>query len=817
MVGSTGIGKGSVLPARRRRIEGETGATARTGPAVSLVFGFRITISSAEHAPRDVARIDRNFVPNSAAVAARIARFDPESHAAWAPNTPCSARRPAPGRCYDPRESDMRAHRRHRNRSASASHRATTAPRRDASVAVAALVAATLLGFIPGSQAESRARAARPAPAPFLRLAGEMPGDLFGTSVAANGDVNGDGRNDVVAGAQWNDADAGNAGRAYLYFAGPGGAAGPAASVVLHPDQVQSRALAGYSVAIVGDVNGDGRDDVAVGAPTSRNSGRVFLYWGGPAVNGTPDRVLAGLRTGEFFGGAIAGTGDMNGDGFNDVYAGAPWFVAVGAHVTRVGRGYLFFGGTGTGSIVDVVTEARPIGGVTDQLQFTTSVAAAGDVNGDGFADVLVGQPADGHFVAGRAYIFYGGVPVHRFPDIIFLSEDPHYRVGHAVSKAGDFDGDGVDDFLIGAPDSGEDGILTGGRAYLYRGGQTGEERSAMDLRFEESPVYDGFGSAVAADADVNGDGWPDLLVGAPTAEGAAGIRAGKVYVYFGGPGGDTVADVVLEGDAPDAAFGTSISLGDLDGDGVADAVIGAPATIGSSTDPGHVLAYSLVSPLPARAFAHDEHRTLPLTDQGAPICLRVEPIDGLFEVADVDPATLRLAADGFGAAGSIGAIPGKRILASDSDGNGAMELGACFAREDLRRLFAAVRGRREVNARVSGALLSGRLFEGEAILTVVGTGPGAAEAPAVSPNPLNPEATLEFATRAAGEVDVRLYDAGGRLVRTLAARRALPAGRHRLRVDGRDDAGRRLASGVYFYRIRTPDGDSRGRFVIAK
>lgn len=661
------------------------------------------------------------------------------------------------------------------------------------------------------------AASALPAPAPFFRLAGERPGDLFGTSVAANGDVNGDGRNDVVAGAQWNDADAGNAGRAYLYVTGPGGAAGPAPSVTFRPDQVMSRALAGFAVAIVGDVNGDGRDDVAVGAPTSRNSGRVFLHWGGSAVDGAPDRVLAGLRTGEFFGGAIAGTGDMNGDGYGDVYAGAPWFVAIGAHVTRVGRGYLFFGGTGTGSIVDVVTEARPIGGATDQLQFTTSVAAAGDVNGDGFADVLVGQPADGHFVAGRAYIFYGGVPVHRFPDIIFLSEDPRYRVGQAVARAGDFDGDGVDDFLIGAPDSGEDGVLTGGRAYLYRGGQTGDERSAMDLRFEESLDYDGFGSAVAGDSDVSGDGWPDLLVGAPTAEGAAGIRAGKVYVYFGGPGADTVADVVLEGDAPDAAFGTSISLGDLDGDGVADAVIGAPATIGSSTDPGHVLAYRLVSPLPARVFAHDEHRTLPLTEQGAPICLRVEPVGGAFEIADVDPATIRLMAVGFEAAGSIAAIPSKRLLASDRDANGAMELEACFAREDLRGLLSSVRGRHEVVARVSGALLTGRAFEGEALLNVTGTGPRAAEAPTVSPNPLNPEATLEFATRVAGAVDVRLYDAGGRLVRTLAERRALPAGRHRLRVDGRDDAGRRLASGVYFYRVRTPDGDSRGRFIIAK
>ncbi|HSQ59072.1 MAG TPA: FlgD immunoglobulin-like domain containing protein [Acidobacteriota bacterium] len=665
--------------------------------------------------------------------------------------------------------------------------------------------------------ASAAAASARSAPDPFLRLTGEAAGDLFGTSVAANGDVNGDGRNDAVIGAQWNDADAANAGRAYVYFGGAGGAMGPAPSLTLRPDQVQSRALAGYAVAIVGDVNGDGHHDFAVGAPTSRLAGRVFLYWGGPATDGIPDRVLAGLRQGEFFGGAVAGTGDMNGDGFNDVYAGAPWFAPFGAPVTRVGRGYLFFGGTGTGSVVDIVTEVRSIGGLTDQLQFTTSVGPAGDVNGDGFADVLVGQPADGRFVAGRAFIFYGGIPVHRVADIVFLSEDPHYRVGHAVAKAGDFDGDGVDDFLVGAPDSGEDGVIVGGRAYLYRGGQTGDERSAADLRFEESVIYDNFGAAVAGDADVNGDGWDDILIGAPVAEGAAGIRAGRVYVYFGGPGADAVADVVLEGDAPDAAFGTSISLGDLNGDGVADALIGAPATIGSSIDPGHVLAYSLVAPLPARAFAHDEHRTLPLTERGAPVCLRVEPVDGAFEIADIDPATLRLSADGFEAAGSIGAIPGKRILATDSDGNGAMELEVCFEREDLRRLFAAVRGRREVTARISGALLSGRAFEGETTLTVVGTGPPVAEAPAVSPNPLNPEATLGFTTSAAGDVDVRLYDAGGRLVRTLAGRRAFPAGRHRLRVDGRDDAGRRLASGVYFFLVRTPDGDSRGRFVIAK
>ena len=675
-------------------------------------------------------------------------------------------------------------------------------------------IAATSLSLLLALAARMAFAWAPPAPAPFLRLTGAAPGDRFGVAVSAVGDVNGDGFSDIVVGAEWSDADAPNAGRATVYFGGP--LVDEVPDLTLQAPIVQSRSLTGYAVAIVGDVNGDGWTDIAVGSPVSQFMGRVFLYWGGPSLDATSDRTLGGLRSLEFFGAALAGVGDANGDGFDDVWVGAPRFVAVNSTASRVGRGYLFYGGPAADGVVDVLFEARPIGGIIDELQFGTSVAPAGDVNRDGFDDILVGQPADGTITTGRAYIYHGGIPVHRAPDRAFLPPAYRFRAGASVSRAGDFNADGADDFLVGAPDSGEDGEITAGRAYLYYGGQEPLDAAMVDVEFAGPGGYDAFGAAVAGGADVSGDGYPDILVGAPQAEGVNGIRAGRVYVYYGGPGADAVADVVLEGPAPDGTLGTSISLGDVNGDGVADAIVGAAGLQGSRTDPGHIFVFDLVAPLPARAFAHDEHRTIPLQEQGAPVCIRVEALDSAFEIRDLDPASIRLRSlDGKGEA--IHPAAAKRIVESDSDRNGVAEIGVCFARAELRRLFAAVRGRQRVVAALEGRLLTGRLVAGEVALTVVGTGPSPGQAASVAPNPMNPEATLSFTLRTPGSVDVRLFDANGRLVRTIAPGLMLSEGRHQLRIDGRDDRGGALRSGVYFYRIRTPDGETRGRLVVAK
>ncbi|MEK7314954.1 MAG: integrin alpha [Candidatus Eisenbacteria bacterium] len=237
-------------------------------------------------------------------------------------------------------------------------------------------IAATSLSLLLALPAPTAIAWAPPAPAPFLRLTGAAPGDRFGVAVSAAGDVNGDGFSDIVAGAEWSDADAPNAGRATVTFGGP--LADDLPDLTLQVPIVQSRSLTGYAVAIAGDLNGDGWKDIAVGSPVSQFMGRVFLYWGGPSLDAISDRTLGGLRSLEFFGAALAGVGDANGDGFDDVWVGAPWFVAVNSTANRVGRGYLFYGGPAADGVVDVLFEARPIAGVTDELQFGTSVAPAG-------------------------------------------------------------------------------------------------------------------------------------------------------------------------------------------------------------------------------------------------------------------------------------------------------------------------------------------------------------------------------------------------------------------------------------------------------
>jgi len=687
-------------------------------------------------------------------------------------------------------------------------HRNRHAPHRRATIALfLALLAVS---------APAAGRAATP-PIPYLILQGDTDGDLFGASVAANGDVNGDGFDDIVVGAEWNDADAPNGGRAYVFFGGPG--ADAVSDVALLPDLVQSRALTGHAVAIVGDVTGDRIDDVAVGAPANRLAGRVFVYAGGPSIDGTPDRVLGGLKSLEFFGGSVSGVGDVNQDGIDDINVGAPWFVPLLSSAAQVGRSYLFYGAPNGGSVVDVLFEGRTVGGFQDRLQFGASVAAAGDVNQDGYADLLVGQPADGTFVAGRAFIYYGGVFVHRFPDISFLADAYRFRAGRSVSRAGDFNADGIEDYVVGAPDSGEDGSLTGGRAYVYFGeSPVTTPARGPDLVLTESATYDAYGTVVASGVDVSGDGWADILVGAPQAEGAAGIRAGRVYVYYGGPAADLVADLVLEGDRAEAAFGASIGLGDVNGDGTADAVIGAPGTLGIPNNPGHVNVFDLVVPLPARAYTHDRHRALPLNAPGPPHCLRVEPVGGTFAIEDILIASIRLNAVDREGASSVAARAGKQMVRGDRDGNGVPDFEVCFEREDLRRLFPSVRGRTEVTASLTGDLRSGKSFAADVALLVVGTGPPEQRDDVVSPNPINPVGALTFDTSVAGPVEVVIFDVGGRRVRTIVNRTWMPEGRHRFVVDGRDEAGRALSSGVYFYRIRTPAGvDRRGRFVIAK
>ncbi len=230
----------------------------------------------------------------------------------------------------------------------------------------------------------------------------------FGSSVASAGDVDGDGFDDVIIGAEFFDApgpDRGfNTGKAYVYR---GSAAGLATSAVwtAQAPGTPSPARFGISVDSAGDVNGDGFDDIAVGASAENTSleAKVFVYHGSPAgPSVAPSWTVVGGPL-SAFGHSVAGVGDVESDGFDDLLVGDPTFVTGGI---QAGAAFLYAGSPSGLTLTDIWSSS---GDTEFASEFGTSVAGAGDVNGDGFADAIVGAPTfarSNHM--GKAYVFHG-------------------------------------------------------------------------------------------------------------------------------------------------------------------------------------------------------------------------------------------------------------------------------------------------------------------------------------------------------------------------------------------------------------------------
>jgi hypothetical protein len=207
--------------------------------------------------------------------------------------------------------------------------------------------------------------------------------------------------------------------------------------------------------------------------------------------------------------------------------------------------------------------------------------------------------------------------------------------------------------------------------------------------------------------------------------------------------------------------------------------------------------------------------KTFGLTSNRPFGCVQVEPVNESFSLLDVDIATIQMVSVGTGIVSEIPVGSTKEVVIGDRDNDLILDMQVCFDRDDLRALFSLLRGQQDVSVIVRGRLATGSLFEGPLNLNIVaGGGPLNTM---LAPNPLNPAGTLSFLTRTPGRVRVSLYDLHGRFVRTLWEDRAAPAGAHEIGIDGRDANRRPLPSGVYFYRIESPDGAASGRFTVLK
>jgi PKD domain/FlgD Ig-like domain/Putative Ig domain len=213
-------------------------------------------------------------------------------------------------------------------------------------------------------------------------------------------------------------------------------------------------------------------------------------------------------------------------------------------------------------------------------------------------------------------------------------------------------------------------------------------------------------------------------------------------------------------------------------------------------------------------AFTTGGNKRLRLGSGKQQACIQLEPVGGAFEVADLAPGSIRMTYGG----GSIGIITGKTVLGSDKNQNGVDEITACFSKDDLRTLFADLpNGEQTVHVTIEAIHVSGATAQGPLALRVFQSGGGGSSL-TIAPNPLNPSATATFLTSRTGSVRVSLYDLHGRLVRTLMDEPLVAAGYHDVTIDGQDMNGSRLASGIYYVKVRSSaDGEMTKAVTILK
>ncbi|MBD3299696.1 MAG: hypothetical protein GF341_13650 [candidate division Zixibacteria bacterium] len=369
---------------------------------------------------------------------------------------------------------------------------------------------------------------------------GDSRADRFGRAVSGAGDVDNDGYDDVIIGAWGNDAGGPDAGQAYIYSGQTG--------AVIHTiigtgfgDNV------GWSVSDFTDVNTDGHADVIIGARDAGGTGEAYVISG---IDGSILHTFTGVVADDKFGFSVSGAGDVNMDGRIDLIVGAP-SPAPG----NPGNAYIYSG-------LDY-SELYAFSGEAADDGFGRSVACAGDVNNDGYDDVIVGADLNdaGGSDAGRAYVYSGqdGSLLHTF-----TGEATQNFFGFDVDGGVDLDTDGFPDLIVGAT-----GAAGTGKTYAF----SGQDGSLLyDLTGEA--VDDEFGRAVSGTGDLTGDGIPELIIGAKFND-AGDNNAGRVYIHSGFDG--TLLHV-FTGQGIRRNLGTDVSsAGDVNRDGVDDIIIGGP------------------------------------------------------------------------------------------------------------------------------------------------------------------------------------------------------------------------------------------------
>ncbi|MDX1571263.1 MAG: hypothetical protein R3200_12335 [Xanthomonadales bacterium] len=455
-------------------------------------------------------------------------------------------------------------------------------------------------------------------PGGFL-IEGTVFGDYAGRSVSAAGDVNGDGLNDVIIGVPRRDPSGrGNAGAGYVVFGKANNTAVDLAALGTGGFEIWGSNPgdnAGFSVSGAGDVNGDGLDDVVIGAYLAdpggvTQAGESYVVFGKAdsatvdlSALGTGGFRIVGIDNTDWSGRSVSGAGDVNGDGLDDLIIGAPQADPGGN--SRAGESFVVFGKADNADVNLAALGASGfrIDGIDPDDRSGHSVAGAGDVNGDGLGDLVIGAwlaDRGGDLEHGESYVVFGKADTTAV-DLAALGAggfridgiDAGDRSGHSVDGAGDVNGDGLDDLIIGAYPADPGDKTDAGESYLVFGkaDSTPIELGALGargFRIDGIDPFDRSGFSVSSAGDVNGDGLADVVIGAPRGAPGGNTYAGESYVVFGREAA-TASSIPLPAD---------LSAGDRFGGAVATDgnlfVVGLPNADVGSADSGRVVVYRL-------------------------------------------------------------------------------------------------------------------------------------------------------------------------------------------------------------------------------
>ncbi|MEG3639147.1 cadherin domain-containing protein [Magnetococcus sp. PR-3] len=480
------------------------------------------------------------------------------------------------------------------------------------------------------------------------KIAGDGSSDSLGESVDILGDINGDGYDDYIVGARLGDTGGSDAGNAYVVFGQASGFGDIAENDLNGGDGSKgflligrhSNDTLGKDVTGLGDINGDGYDDILVGARLAEDDssngkeGEAYVIYGqsgsfgssidfqtasdynGSGAHGVTGFEISGSSNYDYLGRAVAGVGDMNGDGYDDMLITAPGGNGFENGVTDGGEAYIIYGKSDPFSdffvddIVDGTLDGFVIWGRDGSDELGDSVSVAGDVNGDGFADLIIGASlANGQATDdGEAYLLFGsatGVDINLDTTTLDGSngfeingENAGDDLGISVSGGGDINGDGYDDIIVGAPDN-DAGGSDAGSAYLLYGKASGftnlDLNTALDgsngSRIVGESAGDSLGDVVAMVGDVNGDGYDDIMVNNHGDNEAllifgksAGFGASLNVSSLNFDGSDGVKII---GDLRHANYNITAfaGQGDINSDGFDDLILGVADGYGSNND----------------------------------------------------------------------------------------------------------------------------------------------------------------------------------------------------------------------------------------